>query len=215
MNLKMMWGVIGILAIALLGAIIVIFNVTSKDDSVSKPKTEVKAPVEKSKPVVTPPVPVEEVIHSLGINFTPDVFEYRYNSFFEKVEIDRSIKFEQGVFDNEVVADAGSNATIHAKTHQKTGEITTINLLGENFESDIDFIDYQTALLGFLVAVVDKDMSDEERNKIFDDLQLSEILKNDGENEVIADNIRFTLYKGSENGEESINFTVDNIQNDF
>lgn len=227
-KLKLMWGTIGILIIALVVSVVIIFNQSSGDkeeiktdikESTKEPEKEVKEEVEeeeKSEPktetVYTRPEPE---VYSLGYSLTPDVFAYRFNKFYQDAEIDMEIKFSQPT-ETDVFARVSTSTTIAGKIYPETGELISLSIIGEGLDNETNLIFYQTTLISFLHAVTDPDIEKDEKNYILTkELDYEKITSGDeGKSEYTHEGIKFNLYKGTVAGDKVSSLEVINTNNE-
>lgn len=225
-KLKLMWGTIGILIIALVVSVVIIFNQSSGDkeetktatkESTKEPEKEVEEEVEeesepKTETVYTRPEPE---VYSLGYSLTPDVFAYRFNKFYQDIEIDMEVKFSQPT-ETDVLARVSNNTTIVGKISPETEELISMSIVGEDLGDETNLLFYQSTLISFVHAVTDPDMEKDLKNYILNEgLDYDKVTSDDeGKSEFTHEGIKFNLYKETISGDKVSSLEVTNTNNE-
>lgn len=215
MQLKLMWCSIAVIAIGLFSVVASTYKEDSRNITEIKQDENkssiIEAAKEKDKKLIPVVVDTTNEIHSLDNNLDPNVFAYRYNSFFETMEIKGSVEFSKSSLPDEFFAKVGDKITINGVTHPDTLSITNIRLLGVDLKSADEIENFKNILFAFYISVVDQDLTPNEIDDIFyDELKCEKIIQNGGESEALVGEIKYNF---SNEGSE-MSFKVTNINND-
>ena len=215
MQLKLMWCSIAVIAIGLFSVVASTYKEDSRNITEFKQDENkssiIEAAKEKDKKLIPVVVDTTNDIHSLDHNLDPNVFAYRYNSFFETMEINGSVEFSKSSLPDEIFAKVGDKITINGVTHPDTLSITSISLLGVDLKSADEIENFKNILFAFYISVVDQDLTPNEIDDIFyDELKCEKIIQNGGKSEALVGEIKYNF---SNEGSE-MSFKVTNINND-
>lgn len=215
MQLKLMWCSIAVIAIGLFSVVASTYKEDSRNITEIKQDENkssiIEAAKEKDKKLIPVVVDTTNEIHSLDNNLDLNVFAYRYNSFFETMEIKGSVEFSKSSLPDEFFAKVGDKITINGVTHPDTLSITNIRLLGVDLKSADEIENFKNILFAFYISVVDQDLTPNEIDDIFyDELKCEKIIQNGGESEALVGEIKYNF---SNEGSE-MSFKVTNINND-
>lgn len=215
MQLKLMWGAIAVIVIGLFSVVASTYKEDSRNitetKQVENKSSIIEAAKEKDKKLIPVLVDTANEIHSLDNNLVPDVFAYRYNSFFETTEINGSVEFSEGSLPYDIFAKVGDKITISGVTHPDTLSLTKISLLGDDLKSADEIENFKNILFAFYISVVDQDLTPNEIDDIFyDELKCEKIIQNGGESEALVGEIKYNF--SNEGSEMSLRVT--NINND-
>ncbi|MEC2055969.1 hypothetical protein I6J18_02535 [Peribacillus psychrosaccharolyticus] len=215
MQLKLMWCTIAVIVIGLFSVVASTYkedsrNITEIKQDENK-RSIIEAAKEKDKKLIPVVVDPANEIHSLDNNLVPDVFAYRYNSFFETMEINGSVDFSEGALPDEIFAKVGDKITINGVTHPDTLSITNIRLLGVDLKSADEIENFKNILFAFFISVVDQNLTPKEIDEIFyDELECEKIIQNGGGSEALVGEIKYNF----SNEESEMSLRVTNINND-
>lgn len=215
MQLKLMWGAIAVIVIGLFSVVASTYKEDSRNITEIKQDENkssiIEAAKEKDKKLIPVLVDTANEIHSLDNNLVSDVFAYRYNSFFETMEINGSVEFSEGSLPYDIFAKVGDKITISGVTHPDTLSLTKISLLGDDLKSADEIENFKNILFAFYISVVDQDLTPKEIDDIFyDELKCEKIIQNGGEAEALVGEIKYNF----SNEGSDMSLRVININND-
>lgn len=212
MQVKLIWCAIAVMAIGLFSLVASTYKEDSRNiTEITNKHSIIETAKEKDKKLIPVTVDTSNDIRTLDTNLVPDVFVYRYNSFFETMELDGSVEFSEGSLPNQIFAKAGDKITINGDTHPDTLSITSISLLGVDLKRADEIENFKNILFAFFISVMDQELAPKETDDIFyNKLECEKIIQKGGETEALVGEIRYNF---SNKGNE-MSLRVTNINND-